>query len=305
VGLLLDTLRIVDFLTGVDDDVLDEFLVAGRCVDLPKNHVIWKRGGAPEGIVIPVTGEAKTLGHGSEGREFIERFVGPGEWMGLQSSLDGLPHPADAEVTRAGAFFRIPRKQLTDLLDAHPAVRQKATTSVGLLYRQGVLDREAVVLQPVPQRLARFLLDHACLRQGDGAKVLTHATQSDIASRLGTVREVVARTLGEFAAQGLISRTPYGIFVDDWVGLSRFAGDEQPILPTTTGTTAPTVRTARFYLPLREDWSRAHEPESTGCREHLGDLTSCERNGCPAAKDLREREDREARERVAARRRRA
>lgn len=307
VGLLLDTLRIVDFLAGEPDEVLDQFLVAGKCVDFTKGHVVWKRGGQPEGIVVPITGEAKTLGHGPDGREFIERFVGPGEWMGLQSSLDGLPHPTDAEVTRSGAFFRLARKPLMDLLDAHASVRRRATTSIGLLYRQNVHDREDMVLLTVTQRLARFLIEHACLRQTDGAKVLLHATQADIAARLGTVREVVARALGEFASQGLIARTPYGLFIEDWNGLRSVAGEEttRSTPPESSGAPAATVRTARFYLPLREDWSRAHEPESSGCREHLGDLSACAHNGCPAARDMMEREEKEARARLAARAKRS
>ena len=68
------------------------------------------------------------------------------------------------------------------------------------------------------ERLARFLLEHCCIRQTDGAKVLVHATQSEIAARLGTVREVVARTLSDFIGRGLVSRSDAGLFVDDWKG---------------------------------------------------------------------------------------
>lgn len=298
-GVLLDALRMVDFLRGANDDILDEILVAGRCADLAKGQIVWRRGGAPEGIIVPVTGEAKTVGRGTDGREFIERFVGPGDWMGLQSSLDGLPHPADAEITRSGTFFRLDRAALTKVFDAHPELRSAATQSVGLLYRQNVQDREDMALRPVPQRLARFLLEHACTRQADGAKVLLHATQAEVAARLGTVREVVARTLGEFASQGLIARTPHGIFIDDWSGLRSVAGGESGSDMPGLAVPPPHIRTARFFLPLAESWTRTHEPESSGCREHLGDLSLCARNGCPSAKESVEKERREAATRVA------
>lgn len=289
-GVLLDALRMVDFLHGATDDTLDEVLVAGRCVDLMKGHIVWRRGGAPEGIIVPVTGEAKTLGRGPDGREFIERFVGPGEWMGLQSSLDGLPHPADGEVTRTGTFFRLDRAALSRIFDAHPEIRANATQSVGLLYRQNVRDLEDMALRPVSQRLAKFLIDHACIRQTDGAKVLLHATQAEVAARLGTVREVVARSLGEFAAEGLIARTPHGIFIDDWAGMRAVAGEEGGQDAPGATPPPPNLRTARFFLPLAERWSRQHEPESSGCREHLGDLVVCARNGCPSARDAVEKE---------------
>jgi len=287
-GVLLNALRSVDFLQGSPEDVVEQFLLAGRCADHPKGHSLWRATTPSEGLVVAVTGEAKTTQHGADGREFIERFIGPGEWVGLQSALDGLPHPTSAEVSKTGTFFHLPRPAFLGFLDRHPDVRQRAIASLGRLYRRSVQDREDMALRPVSQRVAQFLLDNACVRQSDGAKVLLHATQAEIAARLGTVREVVARTLAEFSAQGLVERTDDGIFIEDWNGLHSAAGVEvadRRITPSASGPPTPEVRTARFYLPRGEAWSRRGEPESTGCREHLGDLALCQKHGCPAARE--------------------
>lgn len=298
-GVLLSALRSVDFLQGSPEDVVEQFLLAGRCADHPKAHSLWRVGSQPEGLVVAVTGEAKTTQHGAEGREFIERFVGPGEWLGLQSTLDGLPHPTSAEVSKTGTFFHMQRVAFLAFLDRHPDIRQRAITALGRLYRRSVQDREDMALRPVGQRVAQFLIDHACVRQADGAKVLIHVTQAEIAARLGTVREVVARTLAEFSAQRLIERTDTGIFIENWSGLHAAAAIDLPHgrdAPSASGPPSPDVRTARFYLPRSESWSKRSLPETTGCREHLGDLETCERNGCPAA-----REDAEKRRRSAGR----
>lgn len=290
-GVLVDALKSVDFLRSSPDEVVQAFLVAGKCTDRDKGEMLWRAGTPPQGIAIPVTGEAKTVSHGPDGREFIDQFIGPGEWIGLQSTLDGLPHPTGAEVSRAGAFFEIARPTMLQLFDRYPDVRMRSVEAVGRIYRRSVRDREDVVLRPVPERLARFLLEHSCVRQQDGAKVLVHATQSEIAARLGTVREVVARTLSDFIARGLVSRTDSGLFVDDWAGLQAMGnvepGRRDPLEAVESA--SPQVRTARFYLPRSESWTRARENDPVGCGDHVGDLSPCERAGCPGAREEMDR----------------
>ena len=286
-GLLLDALRSVDFLAGVPEDVVVRFMVAGKAVECPKGHVFWRAGTQPELLIVPVSGELKTTTRSAEGREFIDRFLATGECLGVASALDGMPHPTDAEVVRAGEFFTISRAAFLDFLGQNPDIRAKATQMVGLLYRRSLQEREDVALRPVPQRVAEFLLRHACVRQADGAKVLVHATQAELAARLGTVREVVARIFGDFTERGLIERTDHGVFISDWDGLHIEAGldpaDDAELSARTAGTT-PEQRTARFFLPTVERQRRhGGADEAAKCREHLGDLSICRANGCPGA----------------------
>jgi CRP-like cAMP-binding protein len=293
-GLLIDALHSVEFLRDAPEEASVALMVAGRCSDFPKGHSFWRAGQPPHGIVVPITGEIKTASHSPEGREFIDRFIGPGECLGLESSLDGLPHPTNADVVRAGTFFAIARQPFLDYLAKRPELEAGIRRQLGRLYRQSLRDREDVALRPVPERVALFLLEHSCVRQGPGAKVLVHATQAEIAGRLGTVREVVARVFADFADRGLIQRTDKGIFVNDWRGLHDVAGIELPTgspneVNPATGTN-PKMRTARFFLPRSEEWRRRFEPDSTGCREHLGgDISRCLECGCPVAQEERKK----------------
>ncbi len=287
-GLLLDTLRSVDFLAGADDKVVMRFLVLGKSADYPKGHVFWRAGKAPEGLVIPVSGEAKTTTRNDEGREFIDRFLGSGECIGLASALDDMDHPTDAEAVRAGEFFTISRANLAKFLEEFPEIRPRITQMIGALYRRSLKEREDVALRPVPQRVAEFLLGHACVRQADGAKVLVHATQAELAARLGTVREVVARIFADFGTRGLIERGENGIFISDWEGLHAEAGLDPPSAREMESrgplAASPQKRTARFFLPTVERKRRFEDAdEAAKCHEHLGDLGVCREKGCPGA----------------------
>jgi CRP/FNR family transcriptional regulator len=289
-ALLLESLRSVEFLAGADQDVVVRFMVLGKSADYPKGHVFWKAGREPELIVVPVSGEAKTTTRSAEGREFIDRFLASGECIGLASAVDGMPHPTDAEVVRAGEFFTMPRAKFLEFLDAHPEIRAAASKMIGALYRRNLKEREDVALHPVPQRVAEFLLAHACVRQADGARVLVHATQAELAARLGTVREVVARIFADFTQRGLIEREDHGIYVSDWDGLHAEAGLDPPHQSEIGGRgvePSSQVRTARFFLPTVER-KRRHQlaDEAAQCRDHLGDLSLCRDRGCPAAAEL-------------------
>jgi CRP/FNR family transcriptional regulator len=263
-------------------------MVLGKSADYPKGHVFWKAGRSPEGLVVPVSGEAKTTTRSAEGREFIDRFLGSGECIGLASALDDMEHPTDAEVVRAGEFFTISRANLNKFLEERPEFRPRITQMIGALYRRSLKEREDVALRPVPQRVAEFLLRHACVRQDDGAKVLVHATQAELAARLGTVREVVARIFADFGQRGLIERGEHGIFISDWDGLHAEAGldpsdGEAPAVKGGLGASSRS-RTARFFLPSIERMRRHEDAdEAASCREHLGDLSVCREKGCPAA----------------------
>jgi len=74
-------------------------------------------------------------------------------------------------------------------------------------------------LRTVRGRLAQFLLTHA---QSEGATPLRW-THEEIAARLGTVREVVSRTLRAFVREGLIKTARHRIVVADPDALVREA----------------------------------------------------------------------------------
>ncbi len=78
---------------------------------------------------------------------------------------------------------------------------------------------EDLALHTVRARLARFLLS----RKSNGAHPAQHWTQEEIAAHIGTVRDVVGRTLRSFAQQDLIRRERGRLVVIDRPGLEHEA----------------------------------------------------------------------------------
>ncbi len=81
---------------------------------------------------------------------------------------------------------------------------------------------ESLAFQPLSARLARLLLDRS--ERSGRSRAPRDLTLDDMASRLGTTREVVCRLLYRLAAEGLIeiSRTEFSFLDRD--GLAKLAG---------------------------------------------------------------------------------
>ena len=78
-----------------------------------------------------------------------------------------------------------------------------------------MMELEVVHSYRLDRRLANFLLLHA---SSDG---MVRMTQQEIASHLGTTREVVARALGQLASAGRIRTGRRQIAISDPVRLAR------------------------------------------------------------------------------------
>ena len=281
-GVLIDVLRTVEFLAEGPPELAAGFSSVGRSRTLPKGHVVWRAGQRADAIVIPVSGELAALGRDSDGRGICYAFVGTGECVGIPAAMDGLPEPRDVRVIRGGEFFVVDRASFERFIDAHPSVRDRVIAGLSRLFRAGLDERDRDVFLPVHARVARFLLGHACVRQSDGARILVRETQPEIAIRLGSVREVVAREMASFGHAGLIRRTRHALFVTDWSALWDKAAC------TRDGTCsceaeAAALRTRRFFVPAISGGPTSVADEVRVCCEQQPPVRACIASGCPLA----------------------
>jgi CRP/FNR family transcriptional regulator len=117
--------------------------------------------------------------------------------------FDGGTYPASVRVVEPVATLFINKSDFQQFCRQNPDVALKVLAVVGRRLRHLVGLVESMTFGSVTQRLARMLLDAS---SAAGSVIFDlPATHQELASRLGTVREVVSRNLGRFRAQGLIS----------------------------------------------------------------------------------------------------
>jgi CRP/FNR family transcriptional regulator, cyclic AMP receptor protein len=133
--------------------------------------------------------------------------------------FDGGPCPANAEALTDVQLLVLPRDQLRRVVEQHPALALALLGEFTGRLRHLVNLVDDLALHTVQGRVAGLLLDQAAAAEA-GADVVP-LTQADMAARLGTVREMVGRTLKTFEALGLIRVERGAITLLDREGLAR------------------------------------------------------------------------------------
>lgn len=160
-----------------------------------------------------------------EGREITLYRVQKGQCCVLMmaSILGETEYEASAAIETATEILLIPAAEFRSWMDAYLPVRQ-------FIYKQFVqrmtnvtMLLEKVAFQPIPCRIAEYLLLESAQRQADMLRI----THERLAIELGTAREVVTRTLKEFAVKGAIAVHRGRIDLLDKAMLRGFAEQER------------------------------------------------------------------------------
>lgn len=168
------------------------------------------------GIFLIAQGSVKIFKTASSGREMMLALERAPSTVAELPLFDGGAYPASVRAEEAVVSYFINKADFQSVCREFPDVALKVLAVVGRRLRHLVMIVESITFGSVTQRLARLLLDE----RADQFALPTH---QEVASRLGTVREVVSRNLARFRAQGLIRMEDRRVMILDREGLEREA----------------------------------------------------------------------------------
>ncbi|HHY56207.1 MAG TPA: Crp/Fnr family transcriptional regulator [Chloroflexi bacterium] len=168
-----------------------------------REEVIFLEGEPTAGLFLVATGVVKICHHSRDGREHILHFIQRGDTFNDVSVLDGGPNPATAVAHTDVTLWRVTRENLQAVVVRNPALAWAMIENLARRARLLVATVQDLAMRNVRGRLARLLLEQA--EASERGATPTPLTQEDIAHHLGTVREVIGRTLRSLAADGLIA----------------------------------------------------------------------------------------------------
>jgi CRP/FNR family transcriptional regulator, cyclic AMP receptor protein len=200
-------------------ETIERLTIGGRLTDFPAGYNIYSEA-APEGVAVIVRGLLRVYMDASDGRQVTARYVRPGDLLGVPALVGG-PAPVFVQAITAGSAFFFDLAGVKRAARRDPAIAWAfAEESVHRLY--DVLEELAGhAFASVRQRVARHLLDLAASRPATVDPLTARVSQQDLANSVGSVREVVARVLGELRAEQLVRTSPGRIEILDPVRLSR------------------------------------------------------------------------------------
>jgi len=186
----------------------------------PDEMLFWE-GEPCAGMFLLIQGSAKIFKTSAGGREMMLALETAPTTVAELPLFDGGPYPASVRAVDAVVALFINKADFQQVCHQFPDLALKVLAVVGRRLRQLVGVVESMTFGSVTQRLARLLVDAAQAAGSDEFDLpLTH---QELASRLGTVREVVSRNLARFRAEGLIRIQGHQLKILDRPGLEREA----------------------------------------------------------------------------------
>jgi CRP/FNR family transcriptional regulator len=186
----------------------------------PGEMLFWE-GEPCAGIFLIVEGSVKIFKTSAGGREMMLALETAPSTVAELPLFDGGPYPASVRAVEPVVSLFIDKGDFQQVCRQFPDVALKVLAVVGRRLRHLVDVVESMTFGSVTQRLARLLLDAS--KQAGADEFDLPLTHQELASRLGTVREVVSRNLARFRAQGLIRIQGHQLRIQDRAGLEREA----------------------------------------------------------------------------------
>lgn len=220
------------FLGRLPEKTRVDLLEHAREVQAEAKAIVYHESSMPH-LVLVLDGLVRVYRTSSSGREVNIRYAHAGEVMGLPSVVGGTsPAAAQAvEPTRA-VMMSVPVLRARARRDSAVAWAVAEEVASSLFRVQERLAHN--VFAPIRARVARYLLDVAVEDLATG-RIVAATSHQDVAAAIGTVREVVARTLTTFRRAGLTERGSSGIILRDVRSLRLIADSDENIEILATG----------------------------------------------------------------------
>ena len=187
---------------------LESLLALTTIKRLKPGQLLCRKGDPGVQLFGVLTGRLRVVSEGSEGKEVILSFVGPGEVIGDIALIDTQPRSATVEAIEPSELVCLHRRDLLPFLHQNP--KAAIQLAVGLARRVRVLSGvvEDALLLAIPARLAKKLLALAQTYgkpAPGGTRIELRLPQHQLGEMIGATRESVNKTLRGWVDQGAIA----------------------------------------------------------------------------------------------------
>lgn len=202
---------------------------------------IFSEGDTCAGLHVVTEGMVRIYRISPEGRMHTLSLLRPLATFNEVGAVDGLRNPYSATALTQASVFRISHAPFMELLTHNPDLLQHYVQALAQVNREYIERLEDMTFRTIPSRLAKLFLHESTYAIADTPSKLT---QENIASILGTTREVVGRAMRGLLNAGLLSRRGREVYIEDRDGLAYLAETNEMPMTVTAGL-PPAPRTPR------------------------------------------------------------
>jgi len=210
----------------LDDAVLDVLAKYSVVKRLKRNEILFLSGEPAKGLYVVATGAIRAFRTSPDGREQIIHVERAISTIAEVPVFDNGNYPSTTAAEEPTTVYFLEKQLIFKTAVEQPQLGLAAIKLLASRLRKCAQLVETLSLREVGQRLARLLLEEARnhgTETDHGTKVKLRLTHNQLAARIGTVREVVTRTLTRLQEQGLIVHEGKDILIPDLRAIASFA----------------------------------------------------------------------------------
>lgn len=215
---LIRTLRRLPLFTDLTEAELSVITSGVTMLRFERGEIVFSEGDACGELLIVSEGSVKLLKTSANGRQQLLSLERAGNALSEMSAFDGQPYSATAEAMTNSTLLRLDAENFRNICSQHPAVALKVIKALAYRLRKMSGLVEELSFATVRGRLAAYL---ARLAQEEGHQT-PHGIEfrlcennEQLASRLGTVRELISRNLGRLHNEGLVKMSRRAVRIPD------------------------------------------------------------------------------------------
>ena len=196
---------------------------------LTKGQVLFTANHPSEGLYIVLSGAVRAFRVNLDGREQTIHIEHTGGTLAEVAAFDGGPYPSTTIAEEDSEVLFLPRESVRSFMLQHPEAALTALSILAKKLRMVAGMVEQLALMDVGQRLAHLLLEEAKatgLPLRDGVSFSFPLSHTQIAARLGSVREVVSRALQKLTQQNAIEVHGHRVVIPSVKALRAFAKNQ-------------------------------------------------------------------------------
>jgi CRP/FNR family transcriptional regulator/CRP/FNR family cyclic AMP-dependent transcriptional regulator len=161
-------------------------------------------------------GKVKISAISKDGREIIFSTLGPGDFFGEMSLLDGKKRSANVVALETTDLWVLHREDFLATLEKNPQIATAIMAELARRIRRADQQIKSLALLDVYGRVAGTLMrlaeDHGT-KVPDGILIEKRPSHQEMANMAGTSRETVTRVLGDLKAKGLIDMDDQSLLI--------------------------------------------------------------------------------------------
>ncbi len=217
----------VELLAGLTGEERERLATRCRWRRWGPRQLVLDRGSDTHEICFIVAGAVRVVNYSASGREVSFADIAAGGTVGELAAIDGEPRSASVFSLDHTLIASLGAGPFRQMVATHPEIAFKIMQSLARMVRradQRIMDLSTLGAH---NRVHREILRLACKNMREDGVVLIKPApvHADIAARVSTTRETVARVMGDLTRDKIVDRRAGALAIPDLRRLAKLVED--------------------------------------------------------------------------------